>query len=142
MSPKKEFDEAKKVTTSNPQGVKREAEGNTERTVSGRYFTPAADIFETEKDLVLMVDMPGVPKDRVNVRLDNDELEIEGQVVAEGFEKMQVLFSEYNIGNYFRRFSLSNEIQKDSIEAVMSDGVLTLRLPKTPRAQPRKIAIS
>lgn len=142
MSPKKEFENAKDVGASAPQGIKREAEGNTERTVSGRYFTPAADIFETAKELVLMVDMPGVQKDRVNIRLDNDELEIEGQVSAEGFEKMQVLFSEYNIGNYYRRFSLSNEIQKDSIEAGMKDGVLTLRLPKTPRAQPRKISVT
>ena len=144
MSPKNEFENAKNATATAQEspGLKRESEQKSERTVSGRYFTPPADIYETEKDLVLMVDMPGVDKDKVSVRLEDGELEIEGHVSADGFDKMQVLFSEYNVGNYYRRFAVSNDIQKDAIEASMRDGVLSLRLPKTPKAQPRKIAVT
>jgi HSP20 family protein len=120
---------------------KKEIGSDTERTRAGRYFTPPADIFETKDALSLILDMPGVAKDHVNVRLENDQLEIEGRIGVAGIDKKEAVYSEYNVGNYFRRFTLSNKIAKDRIEATMADGVLTLVLPKVPEATPRRIAV-
>lgn len=125
---------------SNSAPVKKELEGS-ERTFAGKYFTPAADIFETEKSLVVVLDMPGVSKEDVSVRLENDVLEIEGRLALGSFGKRQAIYSEYNVGNFYRRFNVSNKVSRDGIEAKMQDGVLTLTLPKVPEATPRRISV-
>jgi HSP20 family molecular chaperone IbpA len=120
---------------------KQELDERAERTRAGKYFTPPADIFETKDALSLVLDMPGVAKDQVHVRLENDQLEIEGRVAVAGIQGQEAVYSEYNVGHYYRRFTLSNKIAKDRIEATMEAGVLRLVLPKVPEATPRRIAV-
>lgn len=112
-----------------------------EALAEGKYFTPATDVYETASALILVLDMPGVTKERVNVRLENDRIEIEGKLDVGSLEKKDPLYSEYNVGHYIRRFSISNRVNRDGIHAKMDNGVLTLTLPKLNDAIPKKIAI-
>lgn len=115
---------------------------NPEATYQGKTFTPLADIFETKQSLILVLDMPGVGKDHVQVKLENDLLEVEGRVNVSGLTVKTPIYSEYNVGHYYRRFSISNKINRDEIEAKMNNGVLTLTLGKVQESAPRKIPIS
>ncbi len=112
-----------------------------EQTRPGAVFTPAVDIFETEKDITLLADMPGVKADSLNIDLHENVLSLEGDVQSpEGGDEMDV-FREYRTGKYYRQFTLSQVIDQSKIEAAMKDGVLRLRLPKVEAATPRKIAV-
>ena len=88
------------------------------------------------------MEMPGVSKENVDVKLEKNILAVEGTICPESYENMKPLYSEYNIGNFFRQFELSNEIDQEKIEAKISDGVLTLVLPKVPEKQPKMIQVS
>lgn len=135
-------DTGKDTVITNNKADKQELSHQHERTMAGKFYTPNADIFETKEALMLVLDMPGVARDQVDVRLENDILEIEGKIGIDKPNGFEPVYSEYNVGNYYRRFSLSNKVAKDQIEARMADGVLTLTLPKAAAATPRKIAIS
>jgi HSP20 family protein len=121
---------------------KREAETKQESTVPARVYVPVTDIFETEEALTLKLEMPGVAKDRVDVRVENDVLTIEGRMEFGPYESLRPLYTEYNVGNYARTFQLSSKIEQDGIGATLKDGVMTLVLPKVERAKPRKIHVS
>lgn len=121
---------------------KREAETKQESTIPARVYVPVTDIFETEDALTLKLEMPGVTKDRVDVRVENDILTIEGRMDFGGYEQLRPLYTEYNIGNYARTFQLSSKIEQDRISAALKDGVMTLVLPKVERAKPRKIHVT
>ena len=112
-----------------------------EFTRQGLYFTPAVDICETETDLHVMVDMPGVTSDSVEIDLKDDVLSVVGKVSDSEVEGEELL-TEFRTGNYFRNFQVTDAIDAESISATMSDGVLKLRLPKSKRAMPRKIPIT
>jgi HSP20 family molecular chaperone IbpA len=109
---------------------KRELEKKQESTVPARFYLPNTDIFETEQSLSLIVEMPGVDKNKVDVRVEDGVLTIEGRLDFSKYEGMQPVYTEYNIGHYRRSFSLSNKIDQGRISAEMKDGVLTLVLPK------------
>lgn len=113
-----------------------------EATRPGRTYVPDVDIYETADGLWLWADMPGVDDDSINVGLADGVLTIEGQVSVKDYENLAPAYTEYNVGNYVRRFTLSSEIDVDRIAARMTDGVLALELPKTARAKPRRIAIT
>jgi HSP20 family molecular chaperone IbpA len=121
---------------------KREVENKQESTIPARAFVPVADIFETEQALTLKLEMPGVTKDRVDVRVENDVLTIEGRIDFAPYESLRPVYTEYNIGNYTRTFHLSSKIEQDGISASLKDGVMTLILPKVERAKPRKIQVT
>lgn len=121
---------------------KREVETKQESTIPARVFVPPTDIFETEEALTLTLEMPGVAKDRVEVRVENDVLTIEGRIDYSSYENLRPLYTEYNVGNYARTFQLSSKIEQDSISAALKDGVMTLVLPKVERAKPRKIQVN
>lgn len=121
---------------------KREAETRQESTIPARVYVPVTDIFETEEALTLKLEMPGVARDRVDVRVENDILTIEGRMDFGGYEQLRPLYTEYNIGNYARTFQLSSKIEQDRISAALQDGVMTLVLPKVEQAKPRKIQVS
>ena len=121
---------------------KREVETRQESTIPARAFVPVADIFETEQALTLKLEMPGVARDRVEVRVENDVLTIEGRVDLGVYENLRPLYTEYNVGNYARTFQLSSKIEQDGIRAALENGVMTLVLPKVERAKPRKIQVS
>jgi len=121
---------------------KREVETKQESTIPARAFVPVTDIFETDQALTLKLEMPGVAKDRVEVRVENDVLTIEGRIDFGVYENLRPLYTEYNVGNYARTFQLSSKIEQDAISAALKDGVMTLVLPKVARAKPRKIQVN
>jgi HSP20 family molecular chaperone IbpA len=131
------------ATESKALQAKEKAEVTTpaEQTRPGAVFTPAVDIFETEKDITLLADMPGVKADSLNIDLHENVLSLDGDVQSpQGGDEMDV-FREYRTGKYYRQFTLSQVIDQSKIEAAMKDGVLRLRLPKVEAATPRKIAV-
>ena len=121
---------------------KREVETKQESTIPARTFVPITDIFETDQALTLKLEMPGVAKDRVEVRVENDVLTIEGHIDFGVYENLRPLYTEYNVGNYARTFQLSSTIEQDAISAALKDGVMTLVLPKVERAKPRTIQVN
>lgn len=121
---------------------KREVSTPAETTRPGMTFTPAVDIFETDKAITLLADMPGVVTDKLNIDLRENTLTLEGDVESPEGSDEDVLFREYPIGKYFRQFTLSEVIDQARIEAALKDGVLRLDLPKVEKATPRKIAVS
>jgi len=134
----KETKEVAKVENRKP--VKTEFEG--EKTVSGKYYIPRTDIIETGKSLIVTMDVPGVKKENVNVMLENNILEVDAKIDFSPYKSLNPVYTEYNVGHYTRKFSVSNAIDTEKIDANLADGVLTLTLPKVPEAQPRKIQIS
>ena len=120
---------------------KKEMVAREEKTVPGRYYVPAADIYETEDALAVVLEMPGVEKKDLSVALENDVLSVDGRIDFSKYKDMEPVYTEYNVGHYARSFTLSNKVDQEKISANLEDGVLTLTLPKARHAQPRKIAI-
>jgi HSP20 family protein len=121
---------------------KREVESKEESTMPARLFQPQTDIFETSETLTLVLEMPGVDKGSVEVRVENDVLNIEGHVDFSKYDGLQPLYTEYNVGHYARSFRLSSKIEQEGISAELKDGVMTLVLPKAEKAKARKIKVS
>ncbi|MBW1697948.1 MAG: Hsp20/alpha crystallin family protein [Deltaproteobacteria bacterium] len=123
--------------------VKRKSELTTaaEQTTAGPVFTPAVDIFETEKQITLLADLPGVKADDLKIDLRDNTLTLSAEVQPyEGTNEEDILV-EYEVGKYYRQFTLSEAIDQDKIEAELKDGVLRLILPKAEEAIPKKITI-
>jgi len=116
------------------------AEG-TERTRERRAFVPRATIYETDEEVVVVADLPGVDEKSVDLMLEKNELTINGTVEWEAPEGYTLAYAEYEVGDYQRKFIVSNEIDRDNIEAVVKDGVLQLKLPKAQYAKTRKVAV-
>lgn len=108
---------------------------------AGAVYHPAVDIYETEKELVIMADMPGVSPDKVSLDLRREELVMDGEVTHEEYEGENVLYAEYDVGHWHRHFLLPENVDKDNISAKMADGVLTLTIPKIKAAAAKKIAV-
>ena len=113
----------------------------TERTRSRRCFVPKADIYETENEIVVLADIPGADEKTVNVTLEKNVLTINAFVDPVHSHGYDIAYAEYEEGDYQRVFHLSDEIDRDRIEASVSHGVLRLQLPKAESAMPRKIAV-
>lgn len=112
-----------------------------EQTRPGPTFTPAVDIFETDREITLLADIPGVKAEDLNIDLRENVLTLAGEVEPpEGPGEVDVL-REYDTGKYFREFTLSELIDQSKIEAELKDGVLRLKLPKVEAASPRKITV-
>ena len=112
-----------------------------EASTTGRGVYPFINLFEKEGDLVLAAELPGVKKEDVNIKLENNLLEVEGRIDYAPYEKLNPVYAEYNIGNYARSFTVSNAVDTSNIEAVLRDGVLSLTLLKAPEAKPRVISV-
>jgi HSP20 family molecular chaperone IbpA len=121
---------------------KQELEKKQEGTKPGRVFIAVTDIFETDQALTVLLEMPGVNKDSVDVRVENDVLSVEGHVDFSNYAGLQPVYTEYNVGNYARSFHLSSKIEQDAIKAELKDGVMTLVLPKAEKARARKINVT
>jgi HSP20 family protein len=121
---------------------KRELEGKEESTIPARTFVPTADIYEDRDSLKVILEMRGVEKGNVDVRVEEGVLFVEGRLDLAKYRGLQPLYTEYNIGNYSRSFRLSNAIDQDKIGAELKDGVLSLTLPKAEKAKPRTIQVS
>jgi HSP20 family molecular chaperone IbpA len=120
---------------------KREVDQQQESVSSSVSFLPVTDIFETPEALRVVLEMPGVSKDSVEVGVENNVLTINGQIDFSNYEGLQPLYTEYNIGHYSRSFRLSNAIEQEKIRAELKDGVMTIDLPKVEQAKPRKIKV-
>jgi HSP20 family protein len=121
---------------------KRELEGKDESTIPARTFVPSADIYEDRDSLKVILEMPGVEKGNVEVKVEEGVLFVEGRLDLAKYRGLQPVYTEYNIGNYSRSFRLSNAIDQDKIGAELKDGVLSLTLAKAEKAKPRTIQVS
>jgi HSP20 family protein len=121
---------------------KREHEKREETTIPARVFVPTADIYETKDALTVILEMPGVEKNNITVRVEDGLLYVEGRLDLTKYQGLQPLYIEYNIGHYSRSFQLSSKIDQTKIAAALNDGVLSLTLPKVEEAKPRVITIS
>jgi HSP20 family protein len=106
-----------------------------------RWMRPAVDIFEDSTGMTLQADMPGVSKERLSAVVDNDILTLEGSVGIVMPEGMDSLHADVRATHYRREFSLSHEMDTDQVDAVLRDGVVTLRIPKRAEHQCRPIVI-
>ncbi len=112
-----------------------------EQTKLGLIFTPNVDIFETDTDITLLVDMPGVKSEDLSIDLRDDILSFSGEISPWENPDEEDILIEYEIGKYFRQFNLSEVIAQENIDAQLNDGVLRLTLPKVEKAIPRKITV-
>ncbi|RPJ55675.1 MAG: Hsp20/alpha crystallin family protein [Dehalococcoidia bacterium] len=113
----------------------------TERTRARRAYVPRVDIYETEDAIIMLADMPGVDEKSVDITLEKNILTINGCVEPQQPANYSLAYAEYEVGDYERSFTLSNEIDRDNIEAAVRNGVLRLHLPKAGPAKTHKIAI-
>jgi HSP20 family molecular chaperone IbpA len=120
---------------------KQELTSPAEQTIPGLVFTPAVDIFETEKEITLLADMPGVKADDLTIDLRDNTLTLSADTAPfEGAGEQDVLI-EYEIGRFYRQFTLGEMIDQEKINAELNDGVLHLSLPKVEKATPKKISV-
>src|SRR5690606_16962578 len=123
------------------QQEKRELDTAEERTEAGKFYSPYTDIYESPTEVIVTMEMPGVDKSSIDIRLDKNVLTVTGNIDPKKYEGLEPIYSEYNVGNFVRSFTLSTKIDSDKISASVADGVLAVRLPKVAEAQPRRIEI-
>ena len=117
-------------------------EGDAERTRERKAFVPRVDIFEDNDAITIVADVPGVDAEALDISLEKEVLTINGYVEPVEPEDYSLAYAEYEEGDFVRRFTLSNKIDQEKIEASVKDGVLRLVLPKIGPAKARKIAVS
>jgi HSP20 family protein len=113
----------------------------TERTRSRRAFIPRADIYETDNEIIVLADIPGANENTIDITLEKNVLSITAYIEPTGTGEYEIAYAEYEEGDYQRSFRLSDEIDRDKIEASVSEGVLRLRLPKSQKAATKKITV-
>ncbi|MCU7918368.1 MAG: Hsp20/alpha crystallin family protein [Candidatus Thiodiazotropha sp. (ex Epidulcina cf. delphinae)] len=128
------MNERKKVVTQTSTSGQAAKEQN-------RVTRPQVDIFEDDTGITVQADMPGVSKDRLDIQIDSDTLSIEGKAEIPMPEGMEALYADVRSTRYQRSFSLSSELDGEKADATLKDGVLSLRIPKRERYQPRKIEV-
>ena len=124
--------------TSPEEAGDREKRGNND---SAWVFLPVADIYETQNALSVILEMPGVEKNNVEIQVEDDVLNVKGQLDLSKYQGLLPLYTEYNVGHYARSFQLSSKIDQNKISAELKDGVLFLTLPKVDEAKPRTIQV-
>lgn len=126
--------------TDQSQAVSRTA---SEKSIATRdttlYIAPPVDIYETEDALVVVVDLPGVNKNDVDIRVEDNVLTIKGK--ADYIPPADLLRGEFNLQGYYRQFQLSDDVDQSRISAESKNGVLTIHLPKAEKSKPRQIKV-
>jgi HSP20 family protein len=112
-----------------------------DRSAETRALLPRVDVFEDERGITLLADLPGVPRDQLDIKVDGDTLTIEGAVATSTPPGLQPAYVELRVPRYRRAFTLSRELDAGHIEANLKDGVLNLRIPKQAHAQPRRVSV-
>jgi HSP20 family molecular chaperone IbpA len=107
-----------------------------------RAVLPAIDVFEDASGITVLADMPGVPKEQLELKVEGEALLIEGGVQPRTPDGLEAIYAEVRAPRYRRSFTLSRELDTARIEAVLKDGVLRLRIPKQAHAQPRRIEVA
>jgi HSP20 family molecular chaperone IbpA len=121
---------------------KKELVSKEEKTFPSRYFVPNTDIFETDDSLILVMEIPGVARENVEINLENDTLRVDARIDQGNYKGLEPLYAEYNVGHFARAFTLSKKLDQQRISAELSDGVLRLVLKKAKDAMPKRIAIN
>ena len=111
-----------------------------ERLRGGVFFTPRVDIVETDNELTLYADLPGVKPADVDLRYENGELVLHGRCESRQLER-GALLNEYEVGDFYRAFTVGESIDGSKISADFKNGVLTIHLPKMEKAKPRQITV-
>ena len=112
-----------------------------ERTRSGRVYRPNVDILENDQELTLVADVPGVDSESIDIDFEDGLLTIQGKVAPRYGENNHFLLREYGLGDFYRTFRVSEQINIGEITADCADGVLRVHLPKVEAAKPRKIVV-
>ena len=124
--------------------VEKHAEGDVtqrEPTRGGVRYRPAVDIVELAEELRVEADVPGASKEGIDINFEKGVLTIHAKVEPRHSEERDYLLREYGVGDYYRVFTVSENIDASKISAEYADGILTLHLPKAEAAQPRKILV-
>lgn len=106
------------------------------------YMTPPVDVIEDAGGITLYADLPGVPKDKLNLQVEADTLTIEGEVTLVAPEGVKSLHAEISLPRFRRVFTLSKELDAEQVDAEFKNGVLKLHIPKAAQARPRKISVN
>jgi len=122
------------------QGAKDKARDETRDLRERPEYAPAVDIFDRAEEIVLVADMPGVSGDSVDIHLDRGVLTVRGRVAPLDTDG-ELVFQEYQMGDFLRTFTLLEDLDPEGISAELKNGVLTLRLQKPAQRKPRKIAV-
>lgn len=120
---------------------KQEVASPAEQTTPGLVFTPAVDIFETEKEITLLADIPGVKADDLTIDLRDNTLTLVADIAPDDNSNKENILVEYETGRYYRQFTVGELINQENIDAKLNDGVLRLTLPKVEKATPKKITV-
>jgi HSP20 family molecular chaperone IbpA len=104
-------------------------------------LVPRVDVSEDATGITLLADLPGVSRETLQVRVDNESLTVEGEIQQDLPEGLEPVYAEVQVARYKRVFTLSRELDTEAISAVLKDGVLNLRIPKQSHAQPRRIEV-
>jgi len=120
---------------------KKELASQQEKTIPARFYVPLTDIFETGDALKIVMEVPGVPKDGVDVKIENDVLSMEARIETTNYNGLEPVYTEYPVGHFARSFTLPEQVDQHNITALLEDGVLTLTLNKRPETKPRRVAI-
>ena len=121
---------------------KKELNETEEKTYAGKFYVPGTDVFETADAITMAMEMPGVSKEDIDIKLEKRQLSIQGHIDFDNYDRFKPVYTEYNVGHFSRSFTLSSEIDTGNIKASVADGVLTLALPKAKEAQLRKIQVN
>ena len=130
----------KELTTTAASAARTSSEAGGSRET--RALLPRVDVLEDAAGITLLADLPGVSKDKLELKVEGDTLLIEGEVGTPMPQQMQSVYAEIRVPRYRRAFTLSRELDTTRIEASMKDGVLSLRIPKQAHAMPQRIAVS
>ncbi|MGM9486279.1 Hsp20/alpha crystallin family protein [Ideonella sp. YS5] len=119
-----------------------ERQGNAQASADTRALLPRVDVLEDERGITLLADLPGVPRDQLDIKVDGETLTIEGTVATATPQALQPAYVELRLPRFRRAFTLSRELDAGRIEANLKDGVLNLRIPKLEHAQPRRVTVN
>ncbi|MCC6473442.1 MAG: Hsp20/alpha crystallin family protein [Burkholderiales bacterium] len=108
----------------------------------GPAILPRVDVYEDASGITMFADLPGVPRERLTLRMEGETLQIEGEIATDVPEGVQAAYAEVRLPRYRRAFTLSRELDTARVEATLKDGVLSLRIPKMEHAQPRRIQVN
>lgn len=114
---------------------------NEERTEAAAFFVPYTDVHETNDEVIVTLEMPGCSRDAIEITVEKNLLKIEGSIDSSAYSEVQPIYTEYNVGNFTRSFTLSTQIDSGEISANLADGLLTVKLPKVKQAVSRRIDV-
>ena len=120
---------------------KKEVPSQQEKTIPARFYVPATDIFESADALKIAMEVPGVAKDAVNVKIENNVLSVEARIETANYDGLEPLYTEYPIGHFARSFTLPEQVDQQNIAAQLENGVLIVTLNKRQESKPRRIEI-